>query len=159
MATITYQSYLGIADSSETNKYAKLIDIKDYPDLGGDPELVETTTLSDSMQTNIMGIQSLDSLAFTCNYDSESYRKIKALHDANKDFKLAVIFIEGGKTVAYGWDGQIDVYITSGDTNAVREMSVSSVASTVIKEITDIEFDVDNTWSNSSGTISVPASV
>ena len=48
--------------------YEKLIDIKEFPDLGGDPEMLETTTLSDNMQTYIAGIQSLDALSFTANY-------------------------------------------------------------------------------------------
>ena len=38
----------------------KLVDIKDFPDLGGAPELLETTTLSDSSQTFINGVQSVN---------------------------------------------------------------------------------------------------
>ena len=53
---------------STGNTYEKLIDIKEFPDLGGDPEMLETTTLSDKMQTYIAGIQSLDALSFTSNY-------------------------------------------------------------------------------------------
>lgn len=37
------------------NQYEKLVDIKNFPDLGGTPETLETTTLSDKMQTNILG--------------------------------------------------------------------------------------------------------
>ena len=40
----------------------KEVDIKDFPDLGGAPEMLETTTLSDAIQTYILGIQSNSSM-------------------------------------------------------------------------------------------------
>ena len=49
---------------------AKVVDIKDFPDLIGDPNLLETTTLSDAQVTNIPGIKGSDLLTFTCNYTS-----------------------------------------------------------------------------------------
>jgi hypothetical protein len=52
MAISTYQVFLMLGEE-------KLIDIKDFPDLGGAPETLDTTTLSDNMTTSIPGIQSL----------------------------------------------------------------------------------------------------
>lgn len=43
----TYQTYLMHGTSGS---YTKLCDIKEFPDLGGEPEQVEITTLSDSMR-------------------------------------------------------------------------------------------------------------
>ena len=60
MAISTYGISLMYKETGST--YTKLIDIKDFPDLGGAPEMLETTTLSDSMQTYIPGIQTLDAL-------------------------------------------------------------------------------------------------
>ena len=62
MAISTYRVFL-MKKGSTGNTYEKLIDIKEFPDLGGDPEMLETTTLSDKMQTYIAGIQSLDALS------------------------------------------------------------------------------------------------
>ena len=59
--------------------WSKLIDIKEFPDLGGDPDMLETTTLSDKMQTFIAGIQSMDGLSFTANYTLTDYKALKAL--------------------------------------------------------------------------------
>ena len=57
MAISTYKVFLmKKADTGE--QWSKLIDIKEFPDLGGEPEMLETTTLSDNMQTYIAGIQS-----------------------------------------------------------------------------------------------------
>ena len=52
----------------------KTVDIKDYPDLGGAPETLETTTLSDPMHTFINGIQSSGAMPFTINYLSATLR-------------------------------------------------------------------------------------
>ena len=76
MAINTYKVFL-MQKASST--YEKLIDIKDFPDLGGSPEMLETTTLSDKMQTYIPGIQNIDALEFSANYTLEYYKKIKAL--------------------------------------------------------------------------------
>ena len=65
MAISTYKIFLM---QKKAEAWEKLIDIKEFPDLGGTPEMLETTTLSDRMQTYIPGIQSLDALEFTSNY-------------------------------------------------------------------------------------------
>ena len=46
MAISTYKIFLMKKDGEA---YKKLIDIKSFPDLGGAPENLETTTLSNSM--------------------------------------------------------------------------------------------------------------
>lgn len=61
------------ADNADT--WSKLVDIKDFPDLGGAPEMLETTTLSDGAQTYIPGIQSQDALEFTANYHYYGYSR------------------------------------------------------------------------------------
>ena len=76
MAISTYKIFLMMKD---TSTYTKLVDIKDFPDLGGAPEMLETTTLSDKMQTYIPGIQSLDALEFTANYTKTDFTTLKAL--------------------------------------------------------------------------------
>ena len=74
MAISTYKVFLMKKNPPDT--WAKLVDIKEFPDLGGEPEMLETTTLSDNMQTYIAGIQSLDGLTFTANYDMEDFQTL-----------------------------------------------------------------------------------
>ena len=71
MAISTYKIFLM---QKKEAAWEKLIDIKEFPDLGGTPEMLETTTLTDRMQTYIPGIQSLDALEFTSNYTWTSTR-------------------------------------------------------------------------------------
>ena len=140
MATTTYKSFLMHGSTSNnTTTYSKLVDIKDYPKIGGDRELVETTTLSDDIRTHIMGLQSGDSMPFTCNYDKDKFTAIKAMADTEQD--LAVWFggtVSGGVVTPDGSDGKfsfkgfVDVTVEGKGVNDVREMIVTVAASSAI---------------------------
>ena len=106
----------------------KKIDIKNFPDLGGAPEMLETTTLSDDTQTYILGIQSLDALEFTANYTREDYEAVLA--DSGKDLYYALEFGENGSEGVFEWQGQHSVWVTGADVNAVVEMVISIAPST-----------------------------
>jgi hypothetical protein len=93
MAISTYKSFLMHKNASA---WEKLVDIKSFPDLGGAPELLETTTLSDSMTTNILGIQSLDALEFECNYTKEDYTRLKEMEGEDMDFAVWLGGTEAG---------------------------------------------------------------
>ena len=133
MAISTYKSYLMHKNAST---WEKLIDIKSFPDLGGSPELLETTTLSDPMTTQIMGIQSLDALEFECNYTLADYTKLKALEGTTADF---AVWLGGdgsaptGEDGKFAFNGQLSVYVNGGGVNEVVGMTVSIAASTPIK--------------------------
>ena len=138
MAISTYKVFLM---RKVSNAYEKLVDIKDFPDLGGAPEMLETTTLSDGMQTYIPGIQQIDSMDFLCNYTLSDYTTLKALEGT--ELHLAVWF---GATVSNGvatptgtdgkfeFDGKITVYVEGAGVNEVVNMHVVVAPSTVIKQ-------------------------
>jgi hypothetical protein len=128
MAISTYGIFL--MHKGEGADYTKLIDIKDFPDLGGTPEMLETTTLSDSMQTYIPGIQSLDALEFTANYTKADYTKIKAME--GKDTAFAVWFGEDGTDGKFEFNGQISAFPVGGGVNEVVGMTISIAPSTPI---------------------------
>ena len=139
MAISTYKVFLMHKGASES-AYTKLIDIKEFPDLGGDPEMLETTTLSDKMQTYIAGIQSLDGLRFTANYDLTNFKALKALE--GKDEKYAVWFggTESGGVLTptgsdgkFSFDGQLTAYPTGGGVNEVVDIGITIAPSTPIQ--------------------------
>lgn len=127
MAISTYGIYLM---HKVTSTYEKLIDIKDFPDLGGAPEMLETTTLSDSMQTYIPGIQSLDGLEFNANYTKEDFKKLKALE--GKDEAYAVFFGEDGADGKFEFNGSLSVFPVGGGVNEVVGMTINIAPSTPI---------------------------
>ena len=129
MAISTYGISLMYKESTG-DTYTKLIDIKDFPDLGGAPEMLETTTLSDNMQTYIPGIQSLDALEFTANYTLVDYKKIKAME--GKDTAFAVWFGAEGADGKFEFNGQISAFPVGGGVNEVVGMTISIAPSTPI---------------------------
>lgn len=141
MAISTYKSFLMHKNSST---WEKLVDIKSFPDLGGAPELLETTTLTDGMTTNIMGIQSLDALEFECNYTKEDYTKLKAMEGETLDFAVWLGGTKAGGSVTptgsdgkFEFKGQLSVFVNGGGVNEVVNMTVSIAASTPITMGTD----------------------
>ena len=129
MAISTYGISLMYKESTG-DTYTKLIDIKDFPDLGGAPEMLETTTLSDNMQTYIPGIQSLDALEFTANYTLNDFKKIKAME--GKDTAFAVWFGAEGADGKFEFNGQISAFPVGGGVNEVVGMTISIAPSTPI---------------------------
>lgn len=139
MAISTYCVFLMHKGASES-AYSKLVDIKKFPDLGGDPEMLETTTLSDKMQTYIAGIQSMDGLNFVTNYDLTSFKKLKALE--GKTEKYAVWFggtesdgtlTPTGSDGKFSFDGQLSAYPTGGGVNEVVDTNITIAPSTPIQ--------------------------
>lgn len=136
MAISTYKIFL-MQKNAET--WEKLIDIKEFPDLGGTPEMLETTTLSDKMQTYIPGIQSLDALEFTSNYTLEEYKKLKALEGKDKEYAVWFGGTEAGDTVTptgsdgkFKFNGQLSVFPVGGGVNEVVDMTITIAPSTPI---------------------------
>lgn len=136
MAISTFKSFLM---HKVSDKWEKLVDIKSFPDLGGSPELIETTTLSDPMTTNIMGIQSLDALEFECNYTKTDYAKLKALEGKTNDYAVWLGGEDASGTITpsgadgkFAFKGQLSVFVNGGGVNEVVNMTVSIAASTPI---------------------------
>lgn len=136
MAINTYKIFLMHKAASN---WEKLIDIKEFPDLGGSPEMLETTTLSDKMQTYIPGIESLDSLEFSANYTLGDYKKLKALEGKDEQYAVWLGGTEAGDTLTptgsdgkFKFNGQLSVFATGGGVNEVVGMTITIAPSTKI---------------------------
>lgn len=137
MAISTYKVYL-MKKSDST--YSKLIDIKEFPDIGGDPEMLETTTLSDKMQTFIMGIQSNEALSFTANYTKADFTALQALEGTEVDYAIWFGATESGGSVTpdgsngkFSFKGELSVHVNGGGVNEVVEMTVTIAPTTAIE--------------------------
>jgi len=136
MAISTYKIFLM---QKNTSAWEKVVDIKEFPDLGGTPEMLETTTLSDKMQTYIPGIQSIDALEFTSNYTLADYKKLKALEGQDKEYAVWFGGTEAGDTVTptgsdgkFKFNGQLSVFPVGGGVNEVVDMTITIAPSTPI---------------------------
>lgn len=121
--------------AGSTVSYTKLVDIKDFPDIGGAPEAIETTTLSDKAQTFMKGIESNDTLEFTANYDKAAYESLLALSEIEAPQDYAVYFGEDGISGKFGLKGQLAVWVAGGGVNGVVEMKIAIVPATAIEKI------------------------
>lgn len=125
MAISSYGVTLEWGESAET--LAKVVDIKDFGDLIGDPEMLETTTLSDAQVTNIPGIKSSDAIPFTCNYTSADYAACNA--DVGKPLFYALKFSDGS---SFTWRGQHTLGVPGKGVNEVIEFTLNVVASSTV---------------------------
>ena len=139
MAISTYKTFL-MKKASTGDTYEKVVDIKDFPDLGGSPEMLETTTLSDKMQTYIEGIQSSDVLEFSANYTKADYTALAALEGTVYSYSLWFggteadgVVTPTGSEGKFNFDGTLSVHVTGGGTNEVVGMQISIAPSSPIE--------------------------
>lgn len=65
--------------------FTKLTNLQEIPDLGGDTEAIEITTLADSAHMYTDGIKNYgDSLAFKFLYEKEQFTALNTLADVNE---------------------------------------------------------------------------
>lgn len=137
MAISTYQAYLMHGTGSSSITWEKLVDIKELPDIGQAPEMLETTTLSDSIQTFIAGIQGSEGLEFPANYDKTSFTALKELEHKREHYAVWFGAGEDNKTPdghngKFSFEGELSVRVTAGGVNQVLGMGITIAPSTEI---------------------------
>ena len=142
MAKSTIGTFLMV---KKTSTYEKLVDIKDYPDLGGTPERIQSTTLSNKQHTYEHGVEDIGEMQVTANYEPTDYDKVKELDDG-KEHDFAFWFggtdAEDGAITPTGADGKFEfkgklsIYVAGGGVNEIRNMMISLTNSTDIVKAT-----------------------
>lgn len=125
MAISSYGVTLKWGETAEA--VAKVVDIKDFGDLIGDANMLETTTLSDAQVTQIPGIRSGDAIPFTCNYTKADFDKVHA--DEGKPLFYELEFSDGS---VFAWQGQHTVGIPGKGVDEVLEFIINCAASTPV---------------------------
>lgn len=108
----TFQVSLMQGTGSGTLTWQQLVEIKDFPDLIGQPEALEKTTLSDAQRTYIEGILGNDQKTFTCNYNTTDYATIAALE--GQEINVAVWFGYAQSGSTYTPDGSLGKFEGKG---------------------------------------------
>lgn len=130
MAVSTYKTFL--MRRTDLDVWEKVVDIKDYPDLGGEPDMLQKTDMSQRMHTYIPGVQDTGALEFTSNYDLVDYKAVKALEGSEETYAVWFGGDERGETVIptgsdgkYKFTGMVSVYAKGAGVNDVREMTIT----------------------------------
>jgi len=141
-ATSTYLTFL--MHSTDGTAWEKLVDIKEFPDLGQDPELLDTTTLSDKQRTGVPGIIGTEAMSFTANYDIDDYKKCvqQMAADRSANSWYAVWFggtenagadpTPTGNLGKFQFKGKMVVRIAGGGVDEVRDMTLTITPATPI---------------------------
>ena len=130
MAILSNKAYL-MRKPNGSSTFEKLLDITSIPDLGGAPDQIDVTTLSDLQTRNINGIQSISALEFGAWYDRDKYVELEAIEAADRN-KLQseldtyqVWFGENGIYGKFEWDGKLTVYVGAVESNAAVPMTIT----------------------------------
>ena len=136
MAFSTYKTFLMLGSGTGTITYSKLVDIKSFGDLGGVPETIDVTTLSDKKRKTVPGVEDLETITFTANYTAADYDTVAAVAGTEQPFAVWFGGTEsGGVVTPTGSDGKFEmtgvlsVYKNGGGVNEAQEMTISINAS------------------------------
>jgi hypothetical protein len=113
---------------TSANSLSELCKIKSYPQLNGEREQIETTDLTDTSQTFVPGVQSVESMQFNANFTLATYQSLKT--NALTDGFFELDFASAGAKAT--WEGQYDVYVQEGEVNGLVEMTIVVYPSTVV---------------------------
>lgn len=133
----TYKTYLMYKATTAATEYTKLLDIKSFPDLGGEPERIDVTTLSDKIRKYTPGVQDLSSFTFNANYIAADYQKVLALEGKQTDYAIWIgaetsnnVDTPNGENGKWSWTGDVSVLKAGGDVNAAQDMTITMYPST-----------------------------
>lgn len=154
MAKSTYGTILEYREAGSTGNYQFLCDIKNTPAFMPEVNRVETTTLSDATETNVLGIGRFSDFDFTINVEDDAtlvgwtFNDVLALdRSGNYDFRVES-FKGFKKTVADGaatfegtpffnvtWTGEAVVGLNESEVDGINEatISVSTSSTPIIK--------------------------
>lgn len=110
------------------NSLTELCKIKTTPQLNGEREQIESTDLTDTSQTFVPGVQSVENMQFTANFTLAAYTSLKA--NALTDGFFEIDFVSAGAKAT--WEGQYDVYLNETEVNGLIEMTITVYPSTVV---------------------------
>lgn len=127
--------------SGESSTYAKLVDITNFPDMGGAPESLDGTTLSDEMEVQEEGITKLGALEFDGFLDESGadFEALEALEGTETQFALYVgkdaSGTPDGHIIKYKWKGKLSAWVVGGGVNELIKVKISIARTTKVERI------------------------
>lgn len=112
--------------ASGESTFDRIDHLMSVPDLGGDPEQVEVTTLQDGTRQYIPGIKDPGDLEFEFLYDNETagsnFRVVQGLADAGESVDFKVVFPDNTE---WAFSGIPSVRINAGGVNEALTFTMS----------------------------------
>ena len=138
MARNTMFSFLMEGTGTSTLSYSKVCDIQTYPEIGGSPESLDATSLTNWARVYIEGIEETQSLlSFTCNYELTDYQTVKALEGSERHWAIWFGGTKSGSTVTptgsagkFIFDGYLHAHVLGKGVNEVAEFQIDIIPTT-----------------------------
>ena len=134
MAISTIGTYL--MKSADGTTYSKWLDIKDFPEIFGDPNNLQATTLTDSQHWYVPGVQdNAGVLNFTANYTASDFNTVKTAEGTEAYFAIWFGDNAGtpdGHNGKFSFKGFPFAKLSGKGVDEVAEMVVGIVPSTKI---------------------------
>lgn len=112
--------------AGEAGTFKKIAGLQAVPQVGGDPEQVDVTTLDDSNKKYIAGIQDMDSLEFTFLYDKDVFTELKALQTAGTSTQFELKYPDDAKCT---FTGDVTVKMGGGEVNGAYQFTLAVTVS------------------------------
>ena len=141
----------GITLSANGKVIPGLIEV---PDLGGSPEKIDVTTLSDANRQYINGIQDYGELTFKFVYDAGEIKIGEETHPSNYDFLISVITPAeatntpivwkilypgvGGKTFGFEFKGSASLTMDAMSVNSALTFTLTIAVSSDVTRVVSV---------------------
>ncbi|HFE9851435.1 TPA: phage tail tube protein [Enterococcus faecalis] len=122
---MTKDTKLSMKAGAETT-YTEIEGLQEVPEIGGDPEKIDVTTLADATKKYISGIQDMDTLDFTFLYNKAVFAKLKTLQTSGKSAAFELEYPDKSKC---SFVGGVTVKMGSGKVNGAYQFTLAVTVS------------------------------
>ncbi|HHV27424.1 MAG TPA: phage tail protein [Tissierellia bacterium] len=131
--TATIDTKLSYKTGSEST-FTEIENLMEVPELGGDPEKIEVTTLSDKVKKYVPGVKDLGDLPFKFLYDNSTadsnYRLLKGLEESKTLATYQVKYPDG---TSHEFEAYVNVKMDSAAVNGALTFTASFSLQSEIK--------------------------
>ena len=92
--TSTEGTKISVSDAA-SGTFIEIPDLQEVPEMGGDPEQIDVTTLKDTTKRSIPGVKDLGDLSFVFLYSKENFLELNEKLDSKKKYYWKVEFSDG----------------------------------------------------------------
>jgi hypothetical protein len=150
-ATVVDGDYRNYKISELPTSFVKVADITDFPELIGDTEDIESTTMSDTQRTYESGLQGTPTDSFTAQFDRVQYEAIQDLVNKGRNRKYRFCLLISDSQSVFDWVGSINVGLGGGGINEIISMPINITFATSVR----LRKGYNGTYSDEDGKITI----
>lgn len=122
---------LSMRAAGTTGSYTKIENLQEFPDIFGEPENVDVTTLDNDYRHYIPGIKDVGgTMTFVCLYTKAGFTAVQNAEDTHQDFKLSIPASTAGGSdgMEITWSGFVTASLIGKGVNDALQFNVNVTA-------------------------------